>query len=79
MGYEPPYVNNQTLGWAREVPKTIGYEELQMLVIDVGINKIGKTTLVMRRWCGLDEHNYQGGIITWLRWCWTIDGDILNV
>lgn len=49
---------------ATGVPKTVGYEELQkaLLVIDVGINKIGKNIVGDIDVDSLDKHNYQGSI-----------------
>ena len=49
---------------ATGVPKTVGYEELQntSLVIDVGINKIGKNIVGDIDVDSLDKHNYQGSI-----------------
>lgn len=49
---------------ATGVPKTGGYEELQnaLLVIDVGINKIGKNIVGDIDVDSLDKHNYQGSI-----------------
>lgn len=49
---------------ATGVPKTVGYEELQnaLLVIDVGINKIGKNIVGDIDVDSLEKHAYQGSI-----------------